>query len=64
MIQRLSVHDDFFFDDFEEKLLDLEDAKIERYLRRKKGKWCKPLFMNIVWALSTQNRTIQSLETD
>ncbi|MED1937755.1 oligoribonuclease NrnB [Bacillus subtilis] len=36
MIQRLSTHDEFFFDDFEEKLLDLEDEKIERYLRRKK----------------------------
>ncbi|NES53236.1 oligoribonuclease, partial [Escherichia coli] len=35
MIQRLSTHDEFFFDDFEEKLLDLEDEKIERYLRRK-----------------------------
>ncbi|MHA7767780.1 DHH family phosphoesterase [Bacillus atrophaeus] len=36
MIRRLSENDHFFFDEFEEKLLDLEDQKIERYLRRKK----------------------------
>lgn len=48
MIQRLSAHDEFFFDEFEVKLLDLEEEKIERYLRRKKEKWCKPLFTNTV----------------
>ena len=36
MIHRLQTNDDFHFDDFEKKLLDMEDSKIERYIRRKR----------------------------
>lgn len=36
MINRLKSSDHFCFDEFEEKLLELEDNKIERYIRRKR----------------------------
>jgi uncharacterized protein len=36
MIQRLKGNDFFSFDEFEKKLLDMEDNKIERYIRRKR----------------------------
>ncbi|MRX71498.1 oligoribonuclease [Bacillus lacus] len=36
MVSRLSSEESFFFDDFEEKILEMEEKKIERYLRRKK----------------------------
>lgn len=36
MIERLRIIDHFDFDDFEKKLLDMEENKIERYIRRKK----------------------------
>ncbi|MBP2239516.1 oligoribonuclease NrnB/cAMP/cGMP phosphodiesterase (DHH superfamily) [Cytobacillus eiseniae] len=36
MIQRLQIEDGFSFDEFEKKLLDMEDDKIERYIRRKR----------------------------
>ncbi|WP_102275347.1 DHH family phosphoesterase [Cytobacillus massiliigabonensis] len=36
MIQRLQLDDFFSFDEFEKKLLDMEDEKIERYIRRKR----------------------------
>lgn len=36
MVERLQGHDSFFFDEFEQKLLDMEEEKIERYVRRKK----------------------------
>ncbi|MFK2824770.1 oligoribonuclease [Bacillus sp. B190/17] len=36
MISRLQYHDRFFFDEFEEKILDMEDDKISRYIRRKR----------------------------
>ncbi|WP_047152732.1 DHH family phosphoesterase [Aneurinibacillus tyrosinisolvens] len=36
MIQRIKNNGHFFFDDFEEKILDMEDDKIERYIRRKR----------------------------
>jgi hypothetical protein len=36
MAERLKHHASFFFDDFEQKILDMEQEKIERYLRRKK----------------------------
>src|SRR5690625_5402695 len=36
MIQRLRANDDFHVDDFEKKILDMEDSKIERYIRRKR----------------------------
>jgi len=36
MVARLQHAETFAFDDFEEKLLDIEEEKIERYVRRKK----------------------------
>lgn len=36
MIERLSNHESFDFDEFEKKLLNMEEDKIERYIRRKK----------------------------
>ncbi|WP_087972099.1 DHH family phosphoesterase [Oceanobacillus rekensis] len=36
MLERLQTGDDFYFDDFEKKILGMEDHKIERYIRRKK----------------------------
>lgn len=36
MIERLSKGDSFDFDEFEKKILNMEEDKIERYIRRKK----------------------------
>lgn len=36
MTERLQKNEHFSFDEFEEKILDLEEEKIERYVRRKK----------------------------
>ncbi|NEU31691.1 oligoribonuclease [bacterium LRH843] len=36
MINRLKTSDHFYFDEFETKLLDMEEGKIERYIRRKR----------------------------
>ncbi len=36
MVERLRTQDHFAFDMFESKLLDMEDQKIERYIRRKR----------------------------
>ncbi len=36
MISRLTTQEHFFFDDFEQSLLDMEEKKIERYIRRKR----------------------------
>nr|WP_285852040.1 oligoribonuclease [Sporosarcina luteola] len=36
MIERLLSNDHFHFDEFEKKLLDMEEDKIERYIRRKR----------------------------
>lgn len=36
MLQRLATSDHFYFDDFENQLLTMEDEKIDRYIRRKK----------------------------
>lgn len=36
MTERLQKNEPFSFDEFEEKILDLEEEKIERYVRRKK----------------------------
>lgn len=36
MLERLSTSAHFHFDDFEKKILDLEEEKIERYIRRKR----------------------------
>ncbi|WFA07219.1 oligoribonuclease [Bacillus sp. HSf4] len=36
MVRRLKENDEFSFDEFEEKILDMEEGKIERYIRRKR----------------------------
>ncbi|WP_421662910.1 DHH family phosphoesterase [Lysinibacillus telephonicus] len=36
MIERLTTNDEFDFDEFEKRLLNMEEDKIERYIRRKK----------------------------
>lgn len=36
MVRRLKESDTFSFDEFEEKILDMEEEKIERYIRRKR----------------------------
>lgn len=36
MIERLTTNDEFDFDKFEKRLLNMEEDKIERYIRRKK----------------------------
>ncbi|MBP3953068.1 DHH family phosphoesterase [Bacillus suaedae] len=36
MVRRLTSEDSFSFDEFEEKLLDMEETKIERYIKRKR----------------------------
>ena len=36
MIERLTTSDEFDFDDFEKRLLNMEEDKIDRYIRRKK----------------------------
>lgn len=36
MVNRLSTSDRFYFDEFEERILDMEENKIERYIRRKR----------------------------
>lgn len=36
MVNRLQNSDRFFFDEFEQKILDMEEDKVERYIRRKR----------------------------
>ncbi|MGG3193894.1 DHH family phosphoesterase [Priestia aryabhattai] len=36
MVNRLQNSDHFFFDEFEQKILDMEENKVERYIRRKR----------------------------
>ncbi|GAB3061300.1 DHH family phosphoesterase [Virgibacillus ainsalahensis] len=36
IIERLNTSDHFYFDEFEKKILNMEDGKIERYIRRKR----------------------------
>ena len=56
MINRLQTSDHFEFDDFEKKLLDMEDNKIERYIRRKRRELVQTevdhLFAGVVYAES------------
>lgn len=36
MLKRINTSEHFYFDDFEKKILNMEDDKIERYIRRKR----------------------------
>ncbi|WP_174495890.1 DHH family phosphoesterase [Salirhabdus euzebyi] len=56
MIDRLLSSDHFYFDEFEKKVLDMEDDKIERYIRRKRRELVQAkmegLYAGIVYAES------------
>ena len=56
MINRLQTSDHFESHDFEKKLLDMEDNKIERYIRRKRRELVQTevdhLFAGVVYAES------------
>nr|WP_285853362.1 oligoribonuclease [Sporosarcina luteola] len=56
MIERLLSNDHFHFDEFEKKLLDMEEDKIERYIRRKRRGLVQTqadnLFAGVVYAES------------
>ncbi|KAB7705525.1 oligoribonuclease [Bacillus aerolatus] len=56
MIGRLQHSEHFFFDEFEEKILDMEEDKTERYIRRKRRELVQAkvdgLFAGIVYAES------------
>ena len=56
MVARLQKNNHFDFDEFEQKLLDLEDEKRERYIRRKKRelvqKEVEEKFVGIIYAES------------
>jgi uncharacterized protein len=43
MIKRLQENEYFEFDEFEQKLLDMEEGKIERYIRRKKREFIQTM---------------------
>lgn len=49
MRSRLETSDHFFFDEFEQKILDMEQTKIERYIRRKKREVVQAVINN-QWA--------------
>ncbi len=56
MIQRLKTSDHFYFDEFEKKILDMEEDKIDRYIRRKRRELVQTeldgLFAGVVYAES------------
>jgi uncharacterized protein len=56
MITRLQTSDHFHFDEFEQKILDMEEDKIDRYIRRKRRELVQTelngLFAGVVYAES------------
>lgn len=56
MLERLKITDQFFFDDFEKKILDMEEKKLNRYINRKRKELVqtqiKGHFAGIVYAES------------
>ncbi|WP_156288583.1 DHH family phosphoesterase [Oceanobacillus salinisoli] len=56
MIKRLQSSEHFYFDEFEEKILDMEDDKIGRYIRRKRRELVQKkvgeLYAGVVYAES------------
>lgn len=46
MLARLATEEHFRFDDFEKKILDMEEEKIERYIRRKRRELVQTNIMN------------------
>ncbi|MCM3691235.1 DHH family phosphoesterase [Neobacillus niacini] len=56
MINRLQTSEHFYFDEFEKKILDMEEDKIDRYIRRKRRELVQTeidgLFAGVVYAES------------
>ena len=56
MISRLQTSDNFHFDEFEKKILDMEEDKIDRYIRRKRRELVQTqidgLYAGVVYAES------------
>lgn len=56
MLERLKAGEHFYFDEFEKRILDMEEEKIDRYIRRKKRELVqvqiKEYFAGIVYAES------------
>ncbi|MEC1718605.1 DHH family phosphoesterase [Schinkia azotoformans] len=68
MINRLQTSDHFYFDDFEKKILDMEDDKIVRYIRRKRRELVQTeiggYFAGIVYAESYHSELGNELAKD
>ncbi|WP_046175717.1 DHH family phosphoesterase [Domibacillus indicus] len=68
MINRLKTSDHFFFDELEEKILDMEERKTERYIRRKRRELIQaPVenqFAGIVFAESYHSELGNELSKD
>jgi uncharacterized protein len=47
MLERVSQNDQFFFDDFEEKLLNIEEKRTSRYIRRKRKELVQVFIHNL-----------------
>lgn len=67
MVDRLRIAKEFSFDEFEEKILDMEENKIERYIRRKKREMVQTFIGNdcvgIVYAESYHSELASELGT-
>lgn len=68
MIDRLKTEEHFHFDEFEKRILDMEDEKIERYIRRKRRELVqaqiKEHFAGIVYAESYHSELGNELGKD
>ncbi|OLN22548.1 oligoribonuclease [Domibacillus antri] len=68
MMNRLKTSNHFFFDEFEEKILDMEEHKTERYIRRKRRELVQaPIgnqFAGIVFAESYHSELGNELSKD
>lgn len=67
MVDRLRAHQGFSFDEFEEKILDMEENKIERYIRRKRREMIQTFIgsecVGIVYAESYHSELASELGT-
>lgn len=62
MIERLQKSEQFYFDDFEMKILHMEGGKIERYIRQKNDRSCKRSLVTILLELYMRSPTTRNLE--
>lgn len=67
MVDRLRTRNEFSFDEFEEKILDMEEDKIERYIRRKRREMIQTFIgdecVGIVYAESYHSELASELGT-